>query len=151
MTTESCLYLRLRRLSRHITTSCCSLHRIHQDSMVAERLVQRGRIDPSLFVQEWFANFIVLLTNTNKFLLYFQCIRIVWSFHELVCFCHINQVLSRAFRNRFIELHYDEIPPPELETILHQRCQLPLSYCKKLVSVLLDLQVRFLCGTHFKI
>lgn len=51
------------------------------------------------------------------------------------------QVLSRAFRNRFVELHFDELPSGELETILHQRCSLPPSYCSKLVKVMQDLQV----------
>lgn len=51
------------------------------------------------------------------------------------------QVLSRAFRNRFVELHFDELPTAELETILHQRCSLPPSYCTKLVKVMQDLQV----------
>ncbi|KAF3844202.1 hypothetical protein F7725_013543, partial [Dissostichus mawsoni] len=49
-------------------------------------------------------------------------------------------VLSRAFRNRFVELHFDELPSAELETILHQRCSLPPSYCSKLVKVMQDLQ-----------
>ncbi|XP_041660686.1 midasin isoform X2 [Cheilinus undulatus] len=51
-----------------------------------------------------------------------------------------RKVLSRAFRNRFVELHFDELPSGELETILHQRCSLPPSYCTKLVKVMLDLQ-----------
>ncbi|XP_013366225.1 PREDICTED: midasin isoform X2 [Chinchilla lanigera] len=51
-----------------------------------------------------------------------------------------RKVLSRAFRNRFVELHFDELPSPELETILHKRCSLPPSYCTKLVKVMLDLQ-----------
>ncbi|XP_028903180.1 midasin isoform X2 [Ornithorhynchus anatinus] len=51
-----------------------------------------------------------------------------------------RKVLSRAFRNRFVELHFDELPSPELETILHKRCSLPPSYCSKLVKVMLDLQ-----------
>ncbi|XP_068197957.1 midasin isoform X4 [Antennarius striatus] len=51
-----------------------------------------------------------------------------------------RKVLSRAFRNRFVELHFDELPSGELETILHQRCSLPPSYCSKLVKVMLDLQ-----------
>lgn len=50
-------------------------------------------------------------------------------------------MLSRAFRNRFVELHFDELPRVELETILHQRCSLPPSYCTKLVKVMQDLQV----------
>ncbi|XP_054261518.1 midasin-like isoform X2 [Macrosteles quadrilineatus] len=52
-----------------------------------------------------------------------------------------RKMLSRAFRNRFVELHFNEIPGPELETILHQRCAMPMSYCKKLVSVMSDLQL----------
>uniref|UniRef100_A0A8C6R246 Midasin n=1 Tax=Nannospalax galili TaxID=1026970 RepID=A0A8C6R246_NANGA len=51
-----------------------------------------------------------------------------------------RKVLSRAFRNRFIELHFDELPSSELETILHKRCSLPPSYCSRLVRVMLDLQ-----------
>ncbi|XP_053314521.1 midasin [Spea bombifrons] len=51
-----------------------------------------------------------------------------------------RKVLSRAFRNRFIELHYDELPSAELEIILHKRCSLPPSYCSKLVAVMLELQ-----------
>ncbi|KAK8720293.1 hypothetical protein OTU49_013436 [Cherax quadricarinatus] len=51
-----------------------------------------------------------------------------------------RKVLSRAFRNRFVELHFTEIPAPELEVILHKRCELPLSYSKKMISVLQDLQ-----------
>lgn len=50
-------------------------------------------------------------------------------------------MLSRAFRNRFVELHFDKIPPNELEIILHERCELPASYCKRLVAVMEDLQV----------
>ena len=51
-------------------------------------------------------------------------------------------MLSRAFRNRFVELHFDEIPSGELETILHERCNIPPSYAKKMVNVMLDLQTR---------
>uniref|UniRef100_A0A8C4L875 Midasin n=1 Tax=Equus asinus asinus TaxID=83772 RepID=A0A8C4L875_EQUAS len=51
-----------------------------------------------------------------------------------------RKMLSRAFRNRFVELHFDELPSSELETILHKRCSLPPSYCSKLVKVMLDLQ-----------
>ena len=50
-------------------------------------------------------------------------------------------MLSRAFRNRFVELHFDEIPPKELEIILQKRCDMPLSYCNKMVAVMTDLQV----------
>ncbi|KAG8225223.1 hypothetical protein J437_LFUL012698 [Ladona fulva] len=51
-----------------------------------------------------------------------------------------RKLLSRAFRNRFVELHFDEIPPEELRTILEMRCDMPPSYSKKLVSVMTDLQ-----------
>ncbi|XP_034018727.1 midasin-like [Thalassophryne amazonica] len=51
-----------------------------------------------------------------------------------------RKVLSRAFRNRFVELHFDSLPSSELEIILHQRCSLPPSYCSKLVKVMQDLQ-----------
>ncbi|CAL8311820.1 unnamed protein product [Lota lota] len=51
-----------------------------------------------------------------------------------------RKVLSRAFRNRFVELHFDELPSNELETILQQRCSLPPSYCTKLVKVMQELQ-----------
>ncbi|KEF59451.1 uncharacterized protein A1O9_04295 [Exophiala aquamarina CBS 119918] len=43
--------------------------------------------------------------------------------------------LSRAFRNRFLELHFDDIPEDELETILRERAQLPPSYCSQIVAV----------------
>lgn len=35
--------------------------------------------------------------------------------------------LSRAFRNRFIELQFNQIPHDELVTILEKRCKLPIS------------------------
>ncbi|XP_055954864.1 midasin-like [Patella vulgata] len=53
-----------------------------------------------------------------------------------------RKILSRAFRNRFIELHFDEIPSIELENILHLRCSIPQSYAKRLVAVMLELQTR---------
>ncbi|KAJ9587623.1 hypothetical protein L9F63_018944, partial [Diploptera punctata] len=53
-----------------------------------------------------------------------------------------RKMLSRAFRNRFVELHFDVIPGNELEVILHKRCDLPISYCNKMVAVMTDLQVR---------
>ncbi|GBM39498.1 Midasin [Araneus ventricosus] len=53
-----------------------------------------------------------------------------------------RKILSRAFRNRFIELHFNEIPPPELEVILEKRCKLAPSRSKKLVAVMQELQMR---------
>eukprot|EP01132_Coremiostelium_polycephalum_P002326 gene2326-2870_t len=52
-----------------------------------------------------------------------------------------RKVLSRAFRNRFLELHIDDIPENELEEILSKRCALPPSYCKKLVAIMRELQL----------
>lgn len=53
-----------------------------------------------------------------------------------------RKMLSRAFRNRFVELHFTEIPPSELEFILHKRCQMAPSYAKKMINVMKDLQMR---------
>ncbi|XP_025407976.1 midasin-like [Sipha flava] len=51
-----------------------------------------------------------------------------------------RKILSRAFKNRFIEMHFDEIPANELEIILFKRCEIPSSYAKKIVSVMKELQ-----------
>ncbi|EGG02722.1 uncharacterized protein MELLADRAFT_66139 [Melampsora larici-populina 98AG31] len=53
-----------------------------------------------------------------------------------------RKVLSRAFRNRFLELHFDEVPRDELEIILCERCQIAPSYSKKIVEVFTELQRR---------
>ncbi|KAJ3340670.1 AAA ATPase midasin [Gonapodya sp. JEL0774] len=53
-----------------------------------------------------------------------------------------RKVLSRAFRNRFLELHFDDIPQDELEEILHRRCRIAPSYAKRLVHVYKELQIR---------
>ncbi|XP_043277150.1 midasin [Venturia canescens] len=53
-----------------------------------------------------------------------------------------RKVLSRAFRNRFVELHFDEIPADELQIILHERCHMPVSYCKQIINVMIELQTR---------
>ncbi|GFX29234.1 midasin [Trichonephila clavipes] len=62
-----------------------------------------------------------------------------------------RKILSRAFRNRFIELHFNDIPPPELEVILAQRCKIPPSYSKKLVAVMHDLQVQHLYANYIEL
>ncbi|KAL2846546.1 hypothetical protein BJX68DRAFT_268630 [Aspergillus pseudodeflectus] len=46
-----------------------------------------------------------------------------------------RKVLSRAFRNRFLELHFDDIPESELEFILTERSQIAPSFCTRIVSV----------------
>lgn len=53
-----------------------------------------------------------------------------------------RKVLSRAFRNRFLEVHFEDVPQAELETILCQRCRIAPSYGKKIVSVFHELQKR---------
>ncbi|CAG9859623.1 unnamed protein product [Phyllotreta striolata] len=53
-----------------------------------------------------------------------------------------RKMLSRAFRNRFVELHFNEIPHKELETILHRRCRMAPSYAKKIINVVAELQSR---------
>lgn len=51
-----------------------------------------------------------------------------------------RKVLSRAFRNRFLELHYDDIPEDELEHILQKRSiNTAPSDCKRIVSVYREL------------
>ncbi|MBW0467712.1 hypothetical protein O181_007427 [Austropuccinia psidii MF-1] len=53
-----------------------------------------------------------------------------------------RKVLSRAFRNRFLELHFDDLPKEELEIVLCQRCRIAPSYAKKIVQVFVELQKR---------
>ena len=43
--------------------------------------------------------------------------------------------LSRAFRNRFLEIHFDEIPMKELEVILRERSAIAPSFCTRIVAV----------------
>uniref|UniRef100_A0A182NI10 Midasin n=1 Tax=Anopheles dirus TaxID=7168 RepID=A0A182NI10_9DIPT len=52
-----------------------------------------------------------------------------------------RKMLSRAFKNRFIELHFSDIPKAELEVILERRCHIPRSYAVKMVKVMSDLQL----------
>ena len=52
-----------------------------------------------------------------------------------------RKVLSRAFRNRFVELHFDDIPDDELETILRERSQIAPSFCTKIVAVYKKLSI----------
>lgn len=52
-----------------------------------------------------------------------------------------RKMLSRAFRNRFIELQVDEIPEDELTSIVAKRCSISDSYAKKMVEVMKELQL----------
>lgn len=51
-----------------------------------------------------------------------------------------RKVLSRAFRNRFLELHFDDIPQDELAMILEKRCRIAPSYSVRIVDVYKALQ-----------
>jgi midasin len=51
-----------------------------------------------------------------------------------------RKVLSRAFRNRFLEVHFEDVPQEELQTILCQRCVIAPSYAQKIVQVFQELQ-----------
>uniref|UniRef100_A0A1B0DG06 Midasin n=1 Tax=Phlebotomus papatasi TaxID=29031 RepID=A0A1B0DG06_PHLPP len=50
-----------------------------------------------------------------------------------------RKTLSRAFKNRFIELHFGEIPRDELAEILEKRCQIPKSHAEKMVKTMSEL------------
>ncbi|PNS16126.1 Midasin [Sphaceloma murrayae] len=52
-----------------------------------------------------------------------------------------RKVLSRAFRNRFLELHFDDIPVDELQTILVARSQKAPSWCDLIVKVYKELSI----------
>jgi len=53
-----------------------------------------------------------------------------------------RKVLSKAFRNRFVTLHVDDLPEAEVEIILQQRCTLPPSYAKAMIGTMKALQQR---------
>jgi midasin len=53
-----------------------------------------------------------------------------------------RKVLSRAFRNRFLEVYFDDLPQAELETILCQRCRIAPSYAQRIVRVFQELAKR---------
>lgn len=52
-----------------------------------------------------------------------------------------RKILSRAFKNRFVELHFSEIPKQELEIILEKRCMIPSKYAQKMVKAMTSLQL----------
>lgn len=53
-----------------------------------------------------------------------------------------RKVLSRAFRNRFLEVYFGDLPQEELETILCQRCRIAPSYAQRIVRVFRELTKR---------
>lgn len=64
-----------------------------------------------------------------------------------------RKMLSRAFRNRFVEIHVGEIPDGELNGILEKRCNIYAGHAKKMVEVMKDLRLhrqgsRVFAGKH---
>ncbi len=53
-----------------------------------------------------------------------------------------RKTLSRAFRNRFVEIHFDDLPYAELETIVEQKCRVPRSISRRMIAVLSKLQIK---------
>lgn len=89
------------------------------------------------------------LLDDNKELLIPETQQVVKPHENFMLFATQNppgmyggrKVLSRAFRNRFLELHFDDIPEDELETILRERSQIAPSFCSRIVSVYKKLSV----------
>ena len=83
------------------------------------------------------------LLDDNRELFLPETQRVVKPHENFVLFATQNppgmyggrKVLSRAFRNRFLELHFDDIPETELETILCERSQIAPSFCTRIVNV----------------
>ena len=90
------------------------------------------------------------LLDANRELFVPECQEIVKAHTSFMLFGTQNppgyyggrKTLSRAFRNRFIEIHFGDIPSNELQEILHKRGALPPAYAKKMIDVMLELQVR---------
>ncbi|OCB87744.1 P-loop containing nucleoside triphosphate hydrolase protein [Sanghuangporus baumii] len=61
-----------------------------------------------------------------------------------------RKVLSRALRNRFLEVHFEDVPATELEHILSQRSRIAPSYAHRIVSVFQELQKRRQIGRIFE-
>ena len=50
--------------------------------------------------------------------------------------------------SRFVELHFSELPSPELSYIIEKRCKISSKASKKLIAVMHDLQVKFMALTY---
>ncbi|KAK1228082.1 AAA ATPase midasin [Marasmius sp. AFHP31] len=61
-----------------------------------------------------------------------------------------RKVLSRAFRNRFLEVHFEDVPEVELQTILCEKCRIAPSRAEKIVAVFRELQKRRQSGRVFE-
>ncbi len=89
------------------------------------------------------------LLDDNKELLVPETQQIIKPHENFMLFATQNpsgmyggrKMLSRAFRNRFLELHFDDIPEGELETILRERSQIAPSFCARIVAVYKNLSI----------
>ena len=89
------------------------------------------------------------LLDDNRELLIPETQEVIRPHEDFVLFATQNpaglyggrKTLSRAFRNRFLELHFDDIPVDELQEILQRRTQLPESRCRRIVSVYKELSI----------
>ncbi|KAG8982623.1 hypothetical protein FRB90_006670, partial [Tulasnella sp. 427] len=61
-----------------------------------------------------------------------------------------RKVLSRAFRNRPLEVHFTDVPQAELEVILSERCKIHPSRAQRIVAVFEELQKRRQTGRVFE-
>ncbi|KAG2062741.1 P-loop containing nucleoside triphosphate hydrolase protein [Suillus decipiens] len=61
-----------------------------------------------------------------------------------------RKVLSCAFRNHFLKVHFQDVPQAELETILCQCCCIVPSYGQKIVSMFHELQKHHQSSHTFK-
>lgn len=89
------------------------------------------------------------LLDDNKELLVPETQQLIRPHDNFVLFATQNppgmyggrKILSRAFRNRFLELHFADIPEDELQTILQERSQIAPSFCTRIVAVYKHLSV----------
>ncbi|KIO23317.1 hypothetical protein M407DRAFT_27228 [Tulasnella calospora MUT 4182] len=59
-------------------------------------------------------------------------------------------VLSRAFRKRFLDVHFTDVPQAELEVILAERCKILPSRTHRIVAIFEELQKRRQRGAALK-
>ncbi|KAI8847260.1 P-loop containing nucleoside triphosphate hydrolase protein [Chytridium lagenaria] len=81
------------------------------------------------------------LLDDNRELLIPETQEVVKPHKNFMLFATQNPLLSRAFRSRFLELHFDDIPEGELATILEKRCRIAPSYADRIVKVYRGLRV----------
>jgi midasin len=60
-----------------------------------------------------------------------------------------RKALSKAFRNRFVELHFEDIPLEELKHIISKRGHIPETYSHKLIALMKELQANRQGGQVF--